>query len=440
MADENEYHSVFFIATLISFYFLSTLSSTGAQNGGFSIELIHRDSPKSPFYNRFETTSQRTINALRRSIARANRFTRILISKNEAQSEIIPDETEHLLSISIGTPPFEILAIADTGSDLIWTQCKPCLKCYKQDAPIFNPNSSSTYKTLSCSSRQCQAISGTSCSTKANDGCLYSISYGDGSLSKGDIAIDTITLGSTTDRPVTFPNSIIGCGHDNEGAFGKRGSGIIGLGNGNLSLISQMGSSIAGKFSYCLVPSLEAGRSKMNFGTNAIVQGPGVVSTPLVTKTSDVFYHLTLEAISVDGDKLELTGSSLGTTEGNIIIDSGTTLTILPQDFYSKLEALVASKIDAKRVDAPGVDILSLCYEAQPDFLVPNITMHFTNADVKLSPLNTFILASEDLSCFSFGTYLNFAIYGNLAQMNFLVGYDIENQVVSFKPTDCAKE
>lgn len=99
----------------------------------------------------------------------------------------------------------------------------------------------------------------------------------------------------------------------------------------------------------------------------------------------------------------------------------------------------MASEIDAKRVDAPA-ETLSLWYEAQNDFKVPNITVHSTNADVKLSPLNTFVLVSEGVSCFSFTTISDFSIYGNLAQMNFLVGYDIENQAVSFKPTACTKE
>ncbi|XWS58650.1 hypothetical protein CRYUN_Cryun08bG0052700 [Craigia yunnanensis] len=238
------------------------------------------------------------------------------------------------MNISIGTPPFEILAIADTGSDLTWTQCDPCPECYKQDAPLFNPDSSSTYKILSCSSRQCQELGDHICSIEANDTCFYSISDG------------------STTGPVALPKTIIGCGHNNEGTFSEKGSGIIGLGGRVVSLISQMGASIAGKFSYCLVPfSSESGKSQINFGNNAVVSGSGVVSTPLVKKSPDVFYFLTLEAIGVDDDKLEFTGSSLGRTEGNIIIDSGTTLTILPRDFYSKLETSVASKIAANRTD-----------------------------------------------------------------------------------------
>ncbi|MBA0632887.1 hypothetical protein Godav_001552 [Gossypium davidsonii] len=396
MAAKND-HFIFYIAfaTMICCYFLPNRSWVEAQRGGFSVELIHRDSPKSPFFNQLETTSERTINALWRSVARLNRFTApTYISKTGAQSDIISNQGEYLMNISIGTPTFEILAIADTGSDLIWTQCHPCVHCYKQEVPLFDPKSSYTYRKLPCSSRQCQTFPGHSCSIDANDTCLYSIFY-------GDLAIDTITLGSSTGGPtISLPKTIVGCGHNNEGSFSEKGSGIIGLGGGAVSLISQTSSLISGKFSYCLVPfSSESGISQIHFGTNAVVSGSG----------------------------------------GNIIIDSGTTLTLFPQDFYSKLEASVASKIDAKRIDAP-IASLRLCYEANrtDELKVPNITMHFRNADVKLSPLNTFLLVSEGISCFTFSSFQGLAIYGNLAQMNFLVVYDIENQAVSFKPTQCS--
>ncbi|GMI63557.1 hypothetical protein like AT1G64830 [Hibiscus trionum] len=149
------------------------------------------------------------------------------------------------------------------------------------------------------------------------------------------------------------------------------------------------------------------------------------------------FYFLTLEAISVGTNRINFTDTPFGTDEGNIIIDSGTTLTLFPDDFYSQLESSVSSMINATKVKGP--EGLSLCYDATTDFAVPNITVHFTDADVELQPLNTFAMVSETVSCFTFASIPDFAIYGNLAQMNFLVGYDTEKQTVSFKPTDCTK-
>jgi len=194
----------------------------------------------------------------------------------------------------VGTPLVPILGIANMGSDLIWLQCKPCTECSNQTAPLFDPEMSTTYKSVSCTSSQCESLAKISCS---NDGtsCQYSISCGDGSsFLKGDPSMDTLTLGSTTNHPMPLP--IRWCGHDNVGNFDDKGSDIVGIGGGVVSLVSQLSSSIGGKFSYCLVPltSRDKNSSKLNFGSDAVVSGPGTVSTPLVPKILDT-YLLTLD-------------------------------------------------------------------------------------------------------------------------------------------------
>ncbi|KAL0753814.1 hypothetical protein Bca101_091482 [Brassica carinata] len=107
-------------------------------------------------------------------------------------------------------------------------------------------------------------------------------------------------------------------------------------------------------------------------------------------------------------------------------------------DFYSELEDAVASSIDAEKINDPQ-NVLSLCYSATAKLNVPVITMHFDGADVKLDSSNAFIQISDDLVCFAFRGDDQLAIYGNIAQMNFLVGYDTVSKTVSFKPADCAK-
>lgn len=131
----------------ISFFVicLSSISSTDAQNGGFSLELIYRDSLKSPLFNPSETRFERITNSLRRFLNHVKLIDSIFASPSSAQADIIPNEGEYHMKIAIGTPPVEILAVADTGSDLTWTQCQPCFLCYKQEASLFNPFKSSTY-------------------------------------------------------------------------------------------------------------------------------------------------------------------------------------------------------------------------------------------------------------------------------------------------------
>ncbi|KAJ4721419.1 aspartic proteinase CDR1-like [Melia azedarach] len=417
MAVSGISHSLSRFVFVISFFVLclSFISFAVAQSGGFSVELIHRDSPKSPLFNPNENPFERIINALHRSFNRAKLINPNLVSPTSAEADIIPDQGEFLM----------------------------------QDAPLFDPSNSTTYKDLPCFSNQCSSLPRTSCSSVLGESgtCQYSVSYGDNSHSDGNLALDTITLGSTTGRPFPLPKTIIGCGHDNGGTFNSKAAGIIGLGGGDVSLVSQMGPSIAGKFSYCLLPLLSsqasASSSKINFGTNGVVSGPGVVSTPLIAKNPKTYYFLTLEAVSVGTQRIAVAdSSSSGTTEGNIIIDSGTTLTYLPQGFNSRLVRAVSRLISATPTTDPD-GLLDLCYNIRSTsgFKFPDITVHFTGADVKLSPVNTFARISEDLVCLLFkGVDGGPAIYGNLMQANFLVGYDTQKRTVSFKPTDCSQQ
>ncbi|KAJ4721411.1 aspartic proteinase CDR1-like [Melia azedarach] len=379
----------------ISFFVLcfSSITFTEAQKGGFSVELIHRDSPKSPFFNPNETSYTRAINALRRSFNRVKLIDPKFSSPTSVQADIIANDGEFLMEISIGTPPVDILAIADTGSDLIWTQCVPCTLCFQQDAPLFNPSLSSTYSDLPCLSNQCSSMDGTSCSVLGNGDCVYSVIYGDNSFSNGNLALDTITLGSTTGIPVAFPQTIIGCGHNDGGTFSSEATGF------------------------------------------------GVASTPLIANEPKTFYFLTLEAISVGAQKIPV-DLSFGSTEGNVIIDSGTTYTLFPQAFNSKVLSAVSSSTNAIPVADPN-GLFDLCYSiaTYDNFRALDITVHFTGADVKLSSLNNIVRISDEIICLTFqGVNGNLGVYGYWMQTNFLIGYDIQQRTVSFQPTDCSSQ
>nr|XP_023905620.1 aspartic proteinase CDR1-like [Quercus suber] len=363
--EEEPFSSFGHLISSIKHYLLSCNSSLiEASSGGFSVDLIHRDSPNSPFYNPSETPSQRIAKAVRRSISLVNRFKPTSsLSTNAAQSDISSNGGEYLLKYSVGTPPVEILGFADTSTDLIWLQCEPCSICYNQTAPIFYPKKSSTYKKASCSSAQCQSLPHSSSSGGNNSSCQYSMDYYDGSSSDGDLAVDTLTLGSTTSRPVPLPKTIIGCGYDNERFTNANGSGVIGLGRGAISLASQPGSSIGGKFSYCLIPFTSHGNttSKLNFGSNAVVAGSGAVSTPLILG-QDSYYYITLEAISVGRKRIDLTNASeSGNLEkGNIIINSGITVTSLPEQLYPGFISALKDEIHLQDVYDPTGQLI-LC-------------------------------------------------------------------------------
>ncbi|KFK40005.1 hypothetical protein AALP_AA3G317700 [Arabis alpina] len=435
------------MATPILFFFLVTLSSL-AHSKHFTVELIHRDSPHSPLYNPLNTVTDRLNAAFLRSISRSRRFS---YQQTDLQSGLVGAGGEFFMSITIGTPPMKVLAIADTGSDLTWVQCKPCQQCYKENGPIFDKKKSSTYKNEPCDSRNCHTLSTNERGCDSKDICKYRYSYGDQSFTKGDVATETISIGSASGSPVSFPGTVFGCGYNNGGNFDETGSGIIGLGGGQLSLISQLSWSISNKFSYCLShkSSTMNGTSVINLGTNSIPSGPSkedsvVISTPLVDKEPRTYYYLTLEAISVGKTKIPYTYNPnddgiFSDKSGNIIIDSGTTLTLLDSGFYDRFGAAVEESVTgAKRVSDPQ-GLLSHCFRAGKEELgLPEITVHFTGADVRLSPLNAFVKVSEDMVCLSMIPTTDIAIYGNFAQMDFLVGYDLEMRTVSFQRMDCS--
>lgn len=66
----------------------------------------------------------------------------------------------YFVTIGIGTPKHDLSLVFDTGSDLTWTQCAPCraTDCYSQKELKFNPSSSSSYSSVSCSSPVCASL------------------------------------------------------------------------------------------------------------------------------------------------------------------------------------------------------------------------------------------------------------------------------------------
>ncbi|CAN1245885.1 Aspartic proteinase CDR1 [Linum grandiflorum] len=294
--------------TLVLFLAATALISVAA---GFSIDLLHRDSPDSPLYNPLETRAERLQNAAMRTIGAArHRIDRLRpATSGGIATPLVPDtftvygfkESLHILFVYVGTPSFPIVAIIDTGSDVIWTQCKPCRNCFKQIAPMFDPKKSSTYTNLRCSSKMCSTALTDRIFCRNGDVCAYSMNYGDQSYTIGDVAIDTLTLNST-------------------------------------GVLSQL---------------QDAVDSQVRGGTPSQVEG------------------------------------------------------------------------------------MAPCYNDLGRLIVPNVTMHFQGGDVVLTRMNTFVEAGDNVYCFAFVETDSIAIYGNVAQHNFLVGYDIKERSVTFKPKDC---
>ena len=150
------------------------------------------------------------------------------------------------------------------------------------------------------------------------------------------------------------------------------------------------------------------------------------------------FYVLKVEAMSVGSNKFNFTSTLLLESNGNIIIDSGTTLTYIPMETYANFSNAISKLMDLKPTTGP-IQFLNYCYETTTDdYKVPPVTVHFEGGDVNLKRENLFIRVANNVVCLAFVARNDMFVYGNIAQTNFLVGYDTKKSSVSFKPSNCA--
>ena len=161
---------------------------------------------------------------------------------------------------TVGLGDGEATVIVDTASELTWVQCAPCESCHDQQGPLFDPSSSPSYAAVPCNSSSCDALqlamggmSGAAACGGADGGqdqqqpaaaCSYTLSYRDGSYSRGVLAHDRLSLAGEV-----IDGFVFGCGTSNQGPPFGGTSGLMGLGRSQLSLVSQTMDQFGGVFS-----------------------------------------------------------------------------------------------------------------------------------------------------------------------------------------------
>ncbi|VAH32858.1 aspartic proteinase nepenthesin-1-like [Triticum dicoccoides] len=348
---------------------------------------------------------------------------------------------EFLMDMSIGTPAVAYAAIIDTGSDLVWTQCKPCVECFNQSTPVFDPSSSSTYAALPCSSSFCSDLPSSKC---ASAKCGYTYTYGDSSSTQGVLAAETFTLAKTK-----LPEVAFGCGDTNEGDGFTQGAGLVGLGRGPLSLVSQLGLK---KFSYCLTSLDDTSKSPLLLGSLASISesaaaASSVQTTPLIKNPSQPsFYYVNLKGLTVGSTHIALPSSAFAVQDdgtGGVIVDSGTSITYLELQGYRALKKAFAAQMKLPAADGSGIG-LDMCFEAPASGVdqveVPKLVFHFDGADLDLPAENYMVLDSgSGALCVTVMGSRGLSIIGNFQQQNIQFVYDVGENTLSFAPVQCAK-
>ncbi|KAK7386249.1 hypothetical protein VNO78_26334 [Psophocarpus tetragonolobus] len=400
--------------------------------------------------------------------------------------------SDYTLSFSLGPQahPQLVTLYMDTGSDLVWFPCAPfnCILC-EGKPNISSPTNITRSVAVSCSSPSCSAAHSlasssdlctmarcpldsieTSECTSFNCPPFY-YAYGDGSL----IALlyrDTLSLSS-----LFLPNFTFGCAHTTL----AEPTGVAGFGRGLLSLPAQLATlspQLGNRFSYCLVShSFDSKRvrkpSPLILGSHeekeqigGATRLPEFAYTPMLENPKHpYFYCVGLIGISVGNNTIpapEMLRRVNQRGEGGVVVDSGTTFTMLPAGFYNS----VVSEFDRRvgRVNERAHKIeektgLAPCYYLNKVADVPAVTLRFAggggNSSVVLPRKNYFyefidgsdgakgkrrvgclmLMNGGDEKELSGGPG---ATLGNYQQQGFEVVYDLEEKRVGFAKRQCA--
>ncbi|KAK8564110.1 hypothetical protein V6N13_005675 [Hibiscus sabdariffa] len=341
---------------------------------------------------------------------------------------------EYFVRIGVGSPPRNQYMVIDSGSDIVWVQCQPCTQCYQQYDPVFDPAASASYGGVSCSSSVCDRIENPGCHAGR---CRYEVMYGDGSYTKGNLALETLTFG-----PTVVQNVAIGCGHVNRGMF-IGAAGLLGLGGGSMSLVGQLGGQTGGAFSYCLVSRGTNSSGSLVFGREAMPVGAAWV--PLLRNPqAPTFYYIGLSGLGVGGIRVPIPEDIFQLTElgyGGVVMDTGTAVTRFPAVAYNTFrDAFIEQTSNLPRVSE--ISIFDTCYNLSSFVTVriPTISFYLSSGPILTLPASNFLIPVDDSGtfCFAFASSgSGLSIIGNIQQEGIQISFDGANGYVGFGPNVC---
>ncbi|KAL8532925.1 hypothetical protein ACS0TY_009260 [Phlomoides rotata] len=355
--------------------------------------------------------------------------------------------------ITIGTPPVDYHVQVDTGSDILWVNCKACNGCPTKsdlDIPLkrYDLKASSTGQTITCDQEFCGTVfNSPNPNCKIGMNCEYNVTYGDGSITAGYFVRDNFRLDQVTGNLQTsaMNGSIaFGCSDKQYGDLGSSSQavdGIIGFGQANTSILSQL--ALSGKvkkvFSHCL-------DSKKGGGIFAI----GDVVHPKVSRTSlvpnQVHYNVDMKAVQVGDKRVDLTGFFGFGPNRRAIIDSGTTLAYVASDIYDHILAkMMAMQPDLEFHVLEG-QFQCFWYTKNVDDGFPVINFVFKDSLSLLVYPHSYLFEVRDTeycigwqnSTMQTSNGQQLTILGDIALSDKLVLYDLENETIGWAQYNCS--
>uniref|UniRef100_A0ACD5UAY6 Uncharacterized protein n=1 Tax=Avena sativa TaxID=4498 RepID=A0ACD5UAY6_AVESA len=397
-----------------------------------------------------------------------------------AEAPVLSAGGEYQVRLGMGTPQHSFTAVIDTASDLIWTQCQPCVKCYKQRDPVFNPVASTTYAVVPCNSDTCDELDTHRCGSSGNSGddeddvCQYTYTYGGNATTRGTLAVDRLAMGDDVFRGVVF-----GCSSSSAGVPPAQVSGVVGLGRGPLSLVSQLS---VRRFMYCLPPAVSrrAGRLVLGADATAVRNASDKIVVPMTTNPRyPNYYYLNLDGLSVGDRAMTMVRSSSSSsnrrnnaTPGSstnssseaasppvsdddgdgsggtgpdaygMIIDIASTITFLEESLYDELVDDLEEEIRLPRGSGStlGLDLCFILPEGvrMSRVYAPQVSMAFEGEWVRFEKEEVFVEDRQaGMMCLMMGKTDGVSILGNYQQQNMQVMYNLRRQRITFVKAAC---
>ncbi|KAK6215025.1 eukaryotic aspartyl protease [Colletotrichum tabaci] len=301
-------------------------------------------------------------------------------------------DSQYLCPVQIGTPPQTLNLNFDTGSSDLWV--------FSSETPITQVAGQAIYN-ISASS-----------SAKNLQGALWSISYGDGSSSRGNVYMDTVTIGG-----VTVENQAVESANQVSASFSrnKNQSGLVGLAFGNINTVQPVKQKtfFENAMNNLAMPLFTANLKKAaagnyNFGFLDATEFTGEISF-VPANTTAGFWQFTAQGFAVGSN-----GSAPTSAPHEAIADTGTTLMLLPDAIVSAYYQRIASA----KFDSTNGGFVFNCGDQIPSFtvdlgtyraVVPGEFMKFAPVDGETIETST--------TCFGgiqSAAALPFAIYGDV--------------------------
>lgn len=428
---------------------LMLLHSPSSKATGFSLKLIPLFSQESPLYPGNLTQFERIHKIFEISKARAN----YLASMSKPDAFLNPEDIYlrvheknyfYTVDVLFGTPSKSEFLLFDTGSYLIWTQCLPCVNCFNQSAPIFNPNASSTYKRIPCDDPICRRPP----FRCENGQCVHRINYAGGASASGLVSTETFTF-PLKNKLVCVPGVIFGCSNDNRDfSFDGNIAGILGFSVSPFSLLGQLKSTAQGLFSYCLVYAyreMEA-TSILRFGKDANIQRKDMKTIRMFVDRSS-HYYLSLQDISVADHRIGFAPGTFALRRngtGGCMIDTGAIATFIQRGPYEVVMRHFDEHFTSfgrQRMHNASED-WEYCYRYDSRFRAyASMTFHFDRADFKVEPTYMyFIFQNEGYFCVAISFSDRNSVVGAWQQQDTRFVYDLNTGTIRFAPENCAND